>query len=284
MHYHLNSAMKRSLIVLIGLVVATIGLEAQEGPAALDTLYGSKRDVVTAKVTSIANGKVHIKRSDNKQVIPFSDVDAIRFADGFRLDFRDGVLLRDNVLSAPSYDESPIRVKVEGVLALTPEEIQSFYGSGYYDVVYRPYRTQTLTGFGKLGVGILGSLISFPQARWGSGHMERVPTEGLDKMKWPNRYTETTTYDPFWMASSMFFMGMTLAGITDCAVPYFGFRKSIHGNHRLRRPLFRLSQIHSETRRGKASSDSSIIERSDLGRCSLVRPWHRGCRGILRGT
>ena len=204
--------MKRSLIVLIGLVVATIGLEAQEGPAALDTLYGSKRDVVTAKVTSIANGKVHIKRSDNKQVIPFSDVDAIRFADGFRLDFRDGVLLRDNVLSAPSYDESPIRVKVEGVLALTPEEIQSFY---------------TLTGFGKLGVGILGSLISFPQARWGSGHMERVPTEGLDKMKWPNRYTETTTYDPFWMASSMFFMGMTLAGITDCAVPYFGFRKSI---------------------------------------------------------
>ena len=227
MHYHLNSAMKRSLIVLIGLVVATIGLEAQEGPAALDTLYGSKRDVVTAKVTSIANGKVHIKRSDNKQVIPFSDVDAIRFADGFRLDFRDGVLLRDNVLSAPSYDESPIRVKVEGVLALTPEEIQSFYGSGYYDVVYRPYRTQTLTGFGKLGVGILGSLISFPQARWGSGHMESVPTEGLDKMKWPKRYTETTTYDPFWMASSMFFMGMTLTGIADIAIPYFGFHNSL---------------------------------------------------------
>ena len=219
--------MKRSLIVLICLVVATIGLEAQEGPAALDTLYGSKRDVVTAKVTSIANGKVHIKRSGNKQVITFSDVDAIRFADGFRLDFRDGVLLRDNVLSAPSFDESPIRVKAEGVLELTPEEMRSFYGSGYYNVVYRPYRTQTLTGFGKLGVGILGSLISFPQARWGSGHMESVPTEGLDKMKWPNRYTETTTYDPFWMASSMFFLGMTLAGITDCAVPYFGFRKSI---------------------------------------------------------
>jgi hypothetical protein len=57
--------------------------------------------------------------------------------------------------------------------------------------------------------------------------MESVPTEGLDKMKWPNRYTKTTNYDPFWMASSMFFMGMTLTGIADFAIPYFGFHNSL---------------------------------------------------------
>ena len=221
----------RSTILSIACLFATVALNAQEGQEALDTLYGSKRDVVAADVMSIANGKVHVKRPSDRPgrtlVIPFSDVDAIRFADGFRLDFQGGELIRDNVLSAPSYDESLLHVKAEGVLALTREELRLFYGPGYYNAVYRPYRAQTLTGFGKLGVGILGSLISFPQARWSSSNMESVPTEGLDKMKWPNRYTKKTTYDPFWMASSMFFMGMTLAGITDCALPYIGYRKSL---------------------------------------------------------
>ena len=217
----------REVILLIICLVASISLKAQEGSEATDILYGSNRDVVAATVTSIGNGKVHIKRQSGAMVIPFADLDAIQFADGFRLGFRNGELLRDNLLSAPSFEESLIRVKAEGVLALTQEEMRSFYGSDFYYAVYRPYRAQTLTGFGKLGVGILGSLISFPQARWGSGHMESVPTEGLDKMKWPNRYTEITNYDPFWMASSMFFMGMTLAGIADCAIPYFGFRKSL---------------------------------------------------------
>ena len=223
--------MRKALFLLACLVAGTIGLKAQGWPERPDTLFGSRRDVVTAKVTSIANGKVHVKRQsgspDRTLVIPFSDMKAIRFADGFRLDFRDGKLLRDNVLSAPSFEESLMHVKAEGVLKLTPEEMLSFYGPGYYNVVYKPYRAQAVTGIGKLGVGILGSLISFPQARWSSSHMESVPTEGVDKMKWPNRYTETTTYDPFWTASTMFFMGMTLAGITDCILPDIGFRKSL---------------------------------------------------------
>ena len=200
--------------------------------AQTDTLIGKWGEAIPVKVKSFTKNGLRVERQmqtvgDKLMNVKYTDLNAIRFADGFRLNFRDGILLRDNILSAPYFDESQIRVKAEGVLALTQEEIRSFYGPGYYDVVYRPYRTQTLTGFGKLGVGILGSLFSFPQARWGSGHMESVPTEGLDKMKWPKRYTETTTYDPFWMASSMFFMGMTLAGITDCVLPYFGFRKSI---------------------------------------------------------
>lgn len=219
--------MKR-FVFTISLLLAAM----QFSMAQTDTLIGKWGEAIPVKVKSFTKNGIRVERPmqtvEGKLMnVKYTDVNALRFADGFRLDFRDGVLLRDNVLSAPSFDESPIRVKAEGVLALTPEEIRSFYGSGYYDVVYRPYRTQTLTGFGKLGAGILGSLISFPQARWGSGHMESVPTEGLDKMKWPNRYTETTTYDPYWMASSMFFMGLTLAGITDCALPYIGFRKSL---------------------------------------------------------
>ena len=137
------------------------------------------------EVLEIVNGKVHVKRPSDRPgrtlVIPFSDVDAIRFADGFRLDFQGGELIRDNVLSAPSYDESLLHVKAEGVLALTREELRLFYGPGYYNAVYRPYRAQTLTGFGKLGVGILGSLISFPQARWSSSNMESVPPRDLTK-------------------------------------------------------------------------------------------------------
>lgn len=198
---------------------------------ALDTLHGRRRDVVTAKVTSIANGKVHVKRQSGSTgsmfVVPFSDIDFIRFADGFRLDFQGGELLRDNVLSAPFFEETLMHVKAEGVLALSSEEIMSFYGPGYFNVVYRPYRAQTLTGFGKLGIGILGSLISFPQRRTSTSSMEGVPTEGVDRLKWPIHYNRTTTYDPFWTASSMFFLGTTLAGVIDYAVPQFGFRKSL---------------------------------------------------------
>ena len=108
----------RSTILSIACLFATVALNAQEGQEALDTLYGSKRDVVAADVMSIANGKVHVKRPSDRPgrtlVIPFSDVDAIRFADGFRLDFQGGELIRDNVLSAPSYDESLLHVKAEG--------------------------------------------------------------------------------------------------------------------------------------------------------------------------
>ena len=52
----------RSAIISIAPLFATIALNAQEGQEAMDTLFGSKRDVVTAKVMSIANGKVHVKR------------------------------------------------------------------------------------------------------------------------------------------------------------------------------------------------------------------------------
>ena len=223
--------MRRILFALMGLAAGAVGLKAQEEPEAMDTLYGSRRDVVTAKVMSIANGKIHVKRTSDRPgstlVIPFSDLEAIRFSDGFRLDFQGGELVRDNVLSAPFFEETLMRVKAEGVLALSSEEMVSFYGPGYYNVVYRPYRAQTLTGFGKLGIGILGSLISFPQRRTSTSSMEGVPTEGVDRLKWPIRYNKTATYDPFWTASSMFFLGTTLAGVIDYAVPQFGFRKSL---------------------------------------------------------
>ena len=216
----------------IYLLIASLAAATQVCSAQTDTLFGKWGEAIPAKVKSFTRNGLRVERKmqtvdDKLMNIRYTDLNAIRFADGFEVRFRDGVLVRDNLLSAPSFEESLISVKAEGVLALMPEEMSSYYGPDFYNVVYRPYRAQTLTGFGKLGVGILGSLISFPQARSGSSHMESVPTEGLDKMKWPNRYTETTNYDPFWMASSMFFMGMTLTGIADLAIPYFGFRKSI---------------------------------------------------------
>ena len=185
----------------------------------LDTLYGSKRDVVTAKVLSIANGKVHVKRPSDRPgstlVIPFTDVDAIRFPDGFRLNFRDGKLLRDNVLSAPFFEESLMRVKAEGVLALTREEMQSLYGPGYYNVVYRPYRVQTQVGIGKLCGSIVGCFYSFPQGR-DAGYKNNTYT-----------YTATVSYDPFWGPAAMFFMGTAFAGIVDCTISYFGYKQSL---------------------------------------------------------
>ena len=216
----------------IYLLIASLAAATQVCSAQTDTLFGKWGEAIPAKVKSFTRNGLRVERKmqtvdDKLMNIRYTDLNAIRFADGFEVRFRDGVLVRDNLLSAPSFEESLISVKAEGVLALTPEEMSSYYGPDFYNVVYRPYRAQTLTGFGKLGVGILGSLISFPQARSGSSHMESVPTEGLDKMKWPNRYTKTTNYDPFWMASSMFFMGMTLTGIADFAIPYFGFHNSL---------------------------------------------------------
>lgn len=216
----------------IYLLIASLAAATQVCSAQTDTLFGKWGEVIPAKVKSFTRNGLRVERKmqtvdDKLMNIRYTDLNAIRFADGFEVRFRDGVLVRDNLLAAPSFEESLISVKAEGVLALTPEEMSSYYRPDFYNVVYRPYRAQTLTGFGKLGVGILGSLISFPQARSGSSHMESVPTEGLDKMKWPNRYTKTTNYDPFWMASSMFFMGMTLTGIADLAIPYFGFHNSL---------------------------------------------------------
>ena len=218
-----------SLTCLIALMTLALSARAQSSD---DVLFGSGRDVVSAKVTSIGNGKIHAKRQSGTEsrslVVPFSAVDSIRFADGFRLRFQDGAPVRDNLLSAPFYEESLMRVKAEGVLALTPEETRSYYGPGYYDLVYKPYRSQVLTGIGKLGAGVLGSLISFPQRfSSSSSSMDYIPTEGLSVDRWPAHYQKTVTYDPIWTTSSMFFLGMGVAGVVDCVVPYFGYRNSL---------------------------------------------------------
>ena len=112
----------------IYLLIASLAAATQVCSAQTDTLFGKWGEAIPAKVKSFTRNGLRVERKmqtvdDKLMNIRYTDLNAIRFADGFEVRFRDGVLVRDNLLSAPSFEESLISVKAEGVLALTPEEI-----------------------------------------------------------------------------------------------------------------------------------------------------------------
>ena len=133
--------------------------------AQTDTLIGKWGEAIPAKVKSFTKNGLRVERQmqtvdDKLMNVKYTDVDALRFADGFKVRFQDGALVRDNLLSAPSFRRSFMDVRAEGLLTLTQDEVRQYYGLKNYEIVYKPFRDLFHTGFLKMGGGLVGFAVS----------------------------------------------------------------------------------------------------------------------------
>ena len=85
-----------------------------------DTLRGRNKSVVPVEVRSFSSNQLRVRMLGNGGGEPFrnfafQELESLRFADGFEVQFRDGHLVRDNLLSAPVIRSSFLSVQAERV-------------------------------------------------------------------------------------------------------------------------------------------------------------------------
>ena len=85
-----------------------------------------------------------------------NEIRQIDFADGFTIYFRDGVPVRDNLLSCPNILARGSRLAAEGVVRLNRAETIEYCGPRPYYLGLLPGKTQVVGGIAQLGVGLAG--------------------------------------------------------------------------------------------------------------------------------
>lgn len=220
--------MKRKILACLALASCCFSLSAQQ-----DTLR-SRKGVIPVTVQSFKNNSVEVLRSmpsgQKTMSIPYSEMESVRFADGFEVRFQDGQLVRDNLLSAPKLSSRLWSVKAEDAIDLTQDEIRQYYGDRLYYQVFRPYRTLFFTGLGKIGVGAMGR---YAMHRWGNPSVwmqGRISSSSTVVTGIDTYHTETQadySYGDLYpgrMAVEDFFFCATLAGTLDCTASLIAMR------------------------------------------------------------
>ena len=87
------------------------------------------------------------------------DLEYVRFADGFRLDYLDGAPLRDNLLSCPTWEAKGNQIWAEGQILLKRTELQSLFGDRLYTLGYQPADFQFKVGGWQFGLGVAEFLL-----------------------------------------------------------------------------------------------------------------------------
>jgi len=223
----LDKAMKKVFLLFACLMAAMQVCSAQT-----DTLIGKWGEAIPVKVKSFTKNGLRVDRQmktvdDKLMHVKYTDLNALRFTDGFEVRFQDGALVRDNLLSAPSFRRSFMDVRAEGVLTLTQDELRQYYGFRNYDIVFKPYRNQFYTGFVKMGGGLLGFVASTElcEAWWSSGSQSVWSVNGEEKELLRRYYFEEGSLRPFWSMAAYFFLGTMVDGLVDCTVSELGHRK-----------------------------------------------------------
>ena len=198
----------------------------------------TQKGIVPVSVQSFTSSALQVERSlpsGKKQMsIPYSELESVRFADGFEVRFQDGELIRDNLLSAPKYSSVLWSVKAEDAIDLTQDEIRQYYGDRLYQLSYRHYKAQFFTGLGKIGVGTAGYLATrkwLNPSVWLTVRLrsygETTTSEGTLVSDTQLECSDGDLY-PGWYAVENLFLGAVFAGVMDCSV-------SMVGMHFLRR-------------------------------------------------
>ena len=197
-----------------------------------DTLRGRNKSVVPVEVRSFSSNQLRVRMLGNGGGEPFrsfafQELESLRFADGFEVQFRDGHLVRDNLLSAPVIRSSFLSVQAERVIDLTKDEVRRLYGDPLYRQMYRPYRTQFITGLGKAGLGAFGFFQAVrhnPSVHytliWASNSYD---SDGnLSQTGHVRGYGDLY---PGWMVAEAMLLGTTVAGVLDCTVSAIGLMR-----------------------------------------------------------
>ena len=196
----------------------------------------TRKGIVPVSVESFTTRTLQVERSlpsGMKQMsIPYTELESVRFADGFEVRFQDGELIRDNLLSAPKYRCVLWSVKAEDAIDLTQDEIRQYYGDRLYNLSYRPYKAQFFTGLGKIGVGAAGYLISrkwLNPSIWQTVHYRSYASEGTLISDTQVDYSDGDLYTG-WFAVENLLLGAVYAGVMDCSVSMVGM-KFLRRNH-----------------------------------------------------
>ena len=211
------------------LLIASLAAAMQVCSAQTDTLIGKWGEAIPVKVKSFTKNGLRVERQmqtvdDKLMNVKYTDLNSLRFADGFEVRFQDGALVRDNLLSAPSFRRVFMDVRAEGLLALTQDELRQYYGSRNYDIVYKPYRDLFRTGFLKMGGGLLGFAASTGLCKAYSMYWVD-PYIVSDASGSRRTYHEDGNRNPFWSTAAYFFLGTMVDGLVDCTVSKNGHRK-----------------------------------------------------------
>ena len=141
-----------------------VAQQVQAGvPLPLDTVYTKSSSRACGEVLSIPaspNRPLKIRRNPDGKVVRanMTDITEIRFKDGFRLTFTDGLPDRGGLLSCPTLKPSYNEVRAEGLLTLTGPELKQFYGDCLYHLEYEPNSSGAWNAFARIAAGALGTL------------------------------------------------------------------------------------------------------------------------------
>lgn len=220
----------KSPIFLVFALALTWPLSAR---AQMDSVR-TKKGAAPVIVQTFKHNALEVERqfSDGRKLmsIPYSELESVRFADGFEVRFRNGELVRDNLLSAPKFRSVLWSVQAEDVIELNQDEIRQYYGDRLYHLTYRPYRAQFFTGIGKIGVGAVGYLATrkwLNPSIWNSGsysyYEETYSSSGTFMSETHIDYSDGNLY-PGWYAVENLFLGAVVAGVLDCSVSMVGMK------------------------------------------------------------
>jgi hypothetical protein len=203
--------------------------------AQVDSLRHRFGGVTPVKIETVTPNSVRVKRInqayENQTLnIPLSEVTSLRFADGFEVSFRDGQMVRDNLLSAPKFKTAFLSVLAEDAIALKQDEIRQYYGDPLYLQVYKPYRTHFYSGLVKIGAGIGGFALcaKFNPTVWdyNAGGTYTTGPNGNFVYLW--RMTDKGTLSPGFRLGWAFLGGLATVGFLDCATSFFGLNELNH--------------------------------------------------------
>lgn len=148
--------------------------------------------------------------------IPYDRMDSLRYTNGFKIRFKDGKLMRDNLLEAPDMRATLSLLLAQKTIPLTQDEIRSYYGDRLYSLVYNPYRLRGSVDVVKIVTGLTGSILIWTLKRpawynYASSYFDNLEQEHLVQYNYGN-------FSVGWLVVSTCMQGLLFGGIADAVI------------------------------------------------------------------
>ena len=198
--------MRKTILILSFLLVGLLPSMAQ-----VDTVVARNHSTAVGKVEELpaswSRMKMHrLGAPEGKSLsCRMKDLTYIRFADGFRMDFVNGVPVRDNLLSCPTMVTEDNKIMAEGFVRLNKDELKVLLGDRTYMLGYRPGSTTFTVGAIQCGIGVT----------------EFITKAGFYAFKskaLKDSYYSSSEFPAFVFAYDYFFASMAVAGLVSMSM------------------------------------------------------------------
>ena len=208
--------LKTAIVISLVLLFASRGISFAQA----DSIW--LKGIAPAQVTALkvyhkyVRAKRWMSHEEKLLKIPYERMDSLRYADGFKIRFKDGALVRDNLLEAPNMQATLSLLLAEKTIPLTQDEIRRYYGDRLYSLVYNPYRLRGSVDAVKIVTGLTGSILiwTFKRPVWYSYNTQYA--DDLER----THYLQYS-YGNFslgWLVASTCMQGLLFGGIADAII------------------------------------------------------------------